>query len=257
MNAPTKPRYQQLKEQIIVRISKGELKPRDRVPSEHELVRSAGVSRMTANRALRELDDEGYVERVAGVGTFVADLKASSHVLEVRNIADEIRLRGHEHCATVLKHEVGPAEPDIADLLQIIPGSNVNHVLLIHCENSLPIQLEDRYATVDFAPDFLLQDFRVVSPSAYLTTIAPLQHAEHVVRAKRPSAYIRKCLEMNTHEPCLVVTRRTWVQHKPVSFALLHHPGDRFELAGQYAPVGSRKRYPRATAIAELERMDR
>jgi DNA-binding transcriptional regulator YhcF (GntR family) len=97
-----KPRYQQLKELIIERISSGELQPRDRVPSENELVDATGVSRMTANRALRELNDEGVVERVAGKGTFVAELKADSHLLEVRNIADEIRQRGHRHTARVL-----------------------------------------------------------------------------------------------------------------------------------------------------------
>ena len=62
----SKPRYQQLKDFIIEQISSGELQPTDRVPSENELVESKSVSRMTANRALRELNDEGYVERVAG-----------------------------------------------------------------------------------------------------------------------------------------------------------------------------------------------
>ena len=81
MKAQSKPRYQQLKESIIAKIYSGELQPSDRVPSENELVDATGVSRMTANRALRELNHEGYVERVAGVGTFVADLKAASHAL--------------------------------------------------------------------------------------------------------------------------------------------------------------------------------
>ena len=48
-----KPRYQQLKDLIIGRIAAGELRPTDRVPSEHELVATMNVSRMTANRALR------------------------------------------------------------------------------------------------------------------------------------------------------------------------------------------------------------
>ena len=51
------PRYQQLKELIIDQISSGALKPSQRVPSENQLVVSMGVSRMTANRALRELND--------------------------------------------------------------------------------------------------------------------------------------------------------------------------------------------------------
>jgi GntR family histidine utilization transcriptional repressor len=73
-----KPRYQQLKDLIIHRISTGELQPSDRVPSEYELVEAMSVSRMTANRALRELNDEGYVKRIAGRGTFVSDFRSQS-----------------------------------------------------------------------------------------------------------------------------------------------------------------------------------
>lgn len=256
MTSQKKPRYKQLKELIISRISSGELQPLDRVPSEHELVASSGVSRMTANRALRELNDEGYVERVAGVGTFVADLKAASHVLEVWNIADEVRLRGHDHRATVLTLEARRAEPAIAAALHIASGSSVNHVFLIHFENDVPIQVEDRYATVDFAPDFLAQDFQSVTPSAYLSSISPLQEAEHVVRAKMPSEHIRQQLKMQSDEPCLLVTRRTWVQAKPVSFARLYNPGNRFELTGHYAPPGSTQSHPKDTNITELRKID-
>lgn len=257
MTSTPKPRYQQLKEQIISRISSGDLRPLDRVPSEHELVGSTGVSRMTANRALRELTDEGYVERVAGVGTFVADLKAASHLLEVRNIADEIQMRGHEHRASVIDLESRPVAPDIADLLHVSAGSRVNHVFLVHFENDIPIQVEDRYVTIEFANDFLSQDFQSVTPSAYLSLIAPLQEAEHVVRAKMPSARIRRLLKMRAKEPCLVVTRRTWVSARPVSFARLFHPGTRFELAGRFRPPGIANSHPQDSNIVELRNFDR
>lgn len=257
MTSTPKPRYQQLKEQIISRISSGDLRPLDRVPSEHELVGSTGVSRMTANRALRELTDEGYVERVAGVGTFVADLKAASHPLEVRNIADEIQTRGHEHRATVIDLEVRRAAPDIADLLHVPQGSNVNHVLLVHFENDIPIQVEDRYVTINFSKDFLTQDFQRITPSAYMSQIAPLQEAEHVVRAKVPDARISRLLKMQADEPCLVVTRRTWVDARPVTFARLFHPGNRFELAGRYRPPGIAKSHPQDSNIVELRNFDR
>lgn len=247
MTAQPKPRYQQLKELIISRISSGELQPRDRVPSENELVGSTGVSRMTANRALRELNDEGYVDRIAGRGTFVADLKAASHVLEVRNIADEIRFRGHVHSSDVLIHESAPAIPNVASILQIDEGADVNHVLLVHRENDVPIQVEERYATCKFAPHFLAQDFTTITPSAYLSGIAVLQEAEHVVRATMPDEGTSRHLQMNPNEPCLLVTRRTWARGKPVSFAKLYHPGSRFELTGHYAPPGTQ-----ATSTADV-----
>lgn len=233
------PRYRQLKSLIIRQISNGELKPRDRVPSEHELVDATGVSRMTANRALRELTDEGYVERIAGVGTFVADLKAQSHVLEVRNIADEIARRGHEHSASVLARDRVPADASSASALDVDAGETLLHARLVHEESGVPIQLEDRYVLPDFAPDFLDQDYTKTTPSAYLSAVSPLQEAEHVVRAAIPDDATRNTLRMRRGEPCLVVHRRTWAHGRPVSVARLWHPGDRFELSGHYAPPGA------------------
>lgn len=233
------PRYRQLKELIIRRISTGELQPRDRVPSENELVDSTGVSRMTANRALRELTDEGYVERVAGVGTFVADLKTASHVLEVRDIADEVALRGHDYSATVLLKEEAAADDNAAAALHVDVGTPLLHVRIVHFDDAVAIQLEDRFVVPEFAPAFLEQDFTVSTPSAYLSSISPLQEAEHVVRATIPDADTRRALAMRAGEPCLVVTRRTWAHQRPVTFARLSHPGARFELSGHYAPPGA------------------
>ena len=239
MTDAAKPRYLQLKELIIGQISAGTLQPRDRVPSENELVDATGVSRMTANRALRELNDEGYVDRVAGVGTFVADFKAVSHVLEVRNIADEIERRGHNHAATVLVQEQAAASPGTVSALHIGEDSEVFHLVLIHHENAIPIQVEHRFVLMEFAPDCLQQDFTTVTPSAYLSAISPLQEAEHVVRAAMPDEDIKNSLEMGDDEPCLVVSRRTWAHGRPVSFARLYHPGSRFELSGHYVPPGT------------------
>ena len=231
MNA--KPRYQQLKDLIIHRIARGELRPHDRVPSEHELVDAMNVSRMTANRALRELNDEGYVDRIAGRGTFVADYRSQSHLLEVQNIADEIAGRGHRHASTVVRKSRQHARGDVAKALQVEQGTDVFHLLLVHYENGAPIQVEDRHVLASFAPDCLTQDFEHVTPSAYLTTIAPLQEADHVVRAVMPNAAVRQHLQMADGEPALVVIRRTWADGRPVTFTRLHHPGSRYELTGR------------------------
>jgi GntR family histidine utilization transcriptional repressor len=236
MSAVAKPRYQQLKEMIIDRISCGELRPLDRVPSENELVAAMQVSRMTANRALRELNDEGYVDRVAGRGTFVADLRARSHALEVHNIADEIEQRGHGHSSEVVRASGQHARGELARALHVEQGTDVFHLLLVHFENGIPVQVEDRHVLAEFAPDCLAQDFTTITPSAYLTGISPLAEAEQLVRATNPNAAIQKQLNMDDGEPCLVVLRRTWSQGRPVTLARLHHPGSRYELTGNYTP---------------------
>jgi len=252
MNA-AKPRYQQLKDLIIDRISAGDLRPSDRVPSENELVAAMNVSRMTANRALRELNDEGYVERIAGRGTFVSDFRSQSHLLEVQNIADEIRSRGHTHSSIVVRQSSQHARGEIAKALHVDQGTDVFHLLLVHYENGSPIQIEDRHVLASFAPECLDQNFVAITPSAYLTSIAPLQEAEQVVRAAMPNAAVRQHLGIPEGEPALVVIRRTWSKGRPVTFARLHHPGSRYELTGHYTPPGT----PRSTSadVVQLEKL--
>ncbi len=234
-----RPRYQQLKDLIIERISSGELQPSDRVPSENDLVESQNVSRMTANRALRELTTEGYVERVAGRGTFVSDYRSRSHLVEVHNIADEIERRGHVHSSQVVRQSRQRARGEVARALHVEQGTEVFHLLLVHYENGAPIQIEDRHVLTSFAPGCVDQDFESVTPSAYLTGVAPLQEAEQVVRASMPNAAVRQRLNIDDNEPCLVVMRRTWSRGRPVTFARLHHPGSRYELTGHYIPPGT------------------
>ncbi len=248
-----KPRYQQLKDLIIGRISSGELKPSDRVPSENELVEAMSVSRMTANRALRELNDEGYVDRVAGRGTFVSDFRSQSHLLEVHNIADEIRLRGHTHSSRVIRQSLQHARGEVAKALHVAQGTEVYHLLLVHFENEIPIQLEDRHVLASFAPDCLAQDFAAVTPSAYLTSKAPLQEAEQVVRAGLPNRAVQKHLHIDDTEASLVVIRRTWSDGRPVTFARLHHPGSRYELTGHYTPPGTTR--SASSDVVQLEEL--
>lgn len=233
---PTIPRYQQLKAHIVENIQAGRLQPRDRVPSEQELVRRFGVSRMTANRALRELASDGVVVRQSGVGTFVADVQARSHVLNVRNIADEIRERGHAHSARVVCVEKVAAARDIAARLHLRPGAALFHSLIVHLENDLPIQAEDRYVCAHRAPDYLGQDFTRITPNEYLSRVAPLQTVEHLIRAEVPARRIRAMLRMPAGEPCLVIHRRTWSGGQPVSVAHLYHAGSRYELTAGAEP---------------------
>src|SRR6195256_159264 len=115
------PLYLRVKRHIVENISSGKWATSARVPSENEIVKSFGVSRMTANRALRELSDEGVLVRIAGVGSFVADQHAHAHPLEIRGIADEIRTRGHVHRAEIVSLERVRAVAELAEDFGLAP----------------------------------------------------------------------------------------------------------------------------------------
>src|SRR5690554_7976553 len=112
-------KYEQIKEYIYQKIETGEWPENHPVSSENGLAAQFDVSRMTARRALQELADEGLVTRARGSGTFVAPLKSQSALLTIRNIADEIELRGHRHHAVVQVLERVPATATLATALQV------------------------------------------------------------------------------------------------------------------------------------------
>lgn len=230
------PLYRKVKQYIIDQVHSGALKPLDRVPSENELVHEFGVSRMTVNRALRELTNEGLLTRMPGVGTFVAEMHLQGHLIEINNIADEVHQRGHEYANKVLKNEVVKANKDIAKKMSIGVGEEVYHSVILHEEAAQPIQLEDRFVNKQIAPGYENIDFSTKTPSEFLFEIAPLAKAKHVVRAANPSARIKKLLLMSDKESCLVLERTTWAKKGVASYAVLYHPGDRFELSETFGP---------------------
>ncbi|MSP89772.1 MAG: histidine utilization repressor [Alphaproteobacteria bacterium] len=226
------PQYRRVKNHIAERIAAGEWVPGARVPSEGELTRRFGLSRMTVNRALRELVAEGQIVRIQGVGSFVAQRKAESAIFAVRNIAEEIASSGRRHTAEVLVLE-SKRDPEIAARLGLGPDEQVFHSVLVHRADGLPVQLEDRWVNPRFAPDYLAQDFRSITPNQHLTALAPYQRFEHVVEAETPSPEVARRLQLEPGEPCLVLSRRTWARGMVSSVARLIHPARRYRLAGQ------------------------
>lgn len=223
----TAPHYATVKQLILKRIGSGEWLPHHRIPSENELVVELGLSRMTINRALRELAAEGVLLRIQGLGTFVAEGKSHTSVFEVRNIADEITERGHSHIAqTVIKDEL-KATPELADDLGVELGAPVFHSLVIHLENDIPVQLEDRHVNPELVPDYLRQDFAARTPNSYLTSVVAWTSAEHTVEAVLPAPWEAKLLSIGRGDPCLAIRRRTFSGDRVVTSVRLLMPGGR------------------------------
>jgi GntR family histidine utilization transcriptional repressor len=227
------PLYRKVKRHILERIAARALREGAQVPSENELTRELGVSRMTAHRALRELTAEGVLRRVQGAGTFVAASKPESALFEVRNIAEEIAARGGRHSAEVLQLGIERATTEEAIALEVKPGTRLFHSLLLHREDGLPVQIEDRHVSPAFAPNYLKQDFTRSTPNEYLMALRAPDAVEHAVESILPDRRQQRLLDISAGEPCLLLTRRTWCQGQVVSRARLLHPGRRYRLAGR------------------------
>lgn len=231
--------YQQIKDFVSRKIQDGSLRAGDRLPSEHELVAQFGMSRMTINRALRELVEQGRIVRVAGVGSFVAEHKPQSTLLQIANLASEIRQRGHDYRCEMLVVERVAAPLDVAAALDVRTGESVFHSVCVHLEDGVPIQLEDRYVNPRVVPEFAQQDFSQQQPSEYLVRNVPFDEIEHVVDAVLPTSEQASRLQMDPSQPCLLLTRRTWTHGTPVTLVRCLHPANRYQLGSRYRADGN------------------
>ncbi|WLQ17035.1 histidine utilization repressor [Hahella aquimaris] len=226
----SKPRFQQVKDFIVSGIESQRYTVGGRIPTEMQLAQQFQVSRMTVHKAIRDLVNEGRLVRYQGQGTFVNDAKPTSSFQDIRNIAEEIKARGHEYSARIVKQEQLLASSNVAVQLGIKTGVAVFHTLIVHLEDGVPVQLEDRYINPLLAPEYLDQDFSLVTPNQYLTSVYPVSDVEHIIEAVLADPDQCELLEININEPCLRIYRRTWSRQQLVSSAHLTYPGSRYRL---------------------------
>jgi GntR family histidine utilization transcriptional repressor len=236
LSSPPAAPYTRVKHYLKEGLGHGTWPPGSLMPSEAELVARFGVSRMTVTRALRELQAEGLVTRVQGVGTFAAHLSKVSSTLTIRDLHDEIAERGHRHHAEVHIAREERATAELAQQLGLNSGDTVFRTLIVHFENGVPLQCEDRYVNPACAPDYLSIDFTQTTPTHYLLDVAPLWEAQFSIEASQPSAEEAKLLRIGRDEPCLVLVRRTMSRGVPITLARLVHPGTRYQIDGQFKP---------------------
>ena len=229
------PLYERIKAYVIDCIADGTWKEGEQVPSEHALAARLGASRLTVHRAFRELAAAGVLTRLHGVGTFVAPAKPASTIVKLHNIADEIRERGDKFSSKVHRLAATRATSELAARFGCAPNAGLYHSVIVYFANGVPVQLEDRYVSPAFAPDYLKQDFVSQSTTDYLQAIARATDASLVIEALMADSETCRLLDISRKEPCLVVTRRTWVNDLITTYTRFFHPGSRHRIVGHMA----------------------
>ncbi len=228
-------RYQQVKDFILDRIETGQWRPGDRILSEAELVRKLGASRMTVNRAVRELSDQGLLTRRKGSGTFVAAERRPAEVMEVRNIAEQLRDLGQGHSADVIELSRRRAGARLAAIFELSPEDHLYRTVIVHSGDGVPVQLEDRYVNPAVDPDFINADFTRITPSEHLIATAPVFEVEHSLEAVNPDRRARNLLGVAADQACLLLTRKTWTARHVATYARFLHPGHQFKFVSHFS----------------------
>ncbi|MFQ5955399.1 MAG: histidine utilization repressor [Kiloniellales bacterium] len=230
------PLYQQIKRAIAGPILAGEFPPGHRIPSEHALMTSFGVSRMTVNRALRALAEDGMVVRRRRNGTFVAPQSAEHALLRITDIGAEIEEAGGRYGYELMRRRRFRADERKARRLGVPRRTAVLHLVCRHLSDATPVLIEDRLINLEAVPKAEHAPLDHTPPGRWLLANVPWSSAEHVIRAVNASPEVAASLEIPKGAACLVVDRHTWQSGMPITAVSLTYPGDRHRLVGRFTP---------------------
>lgn len=139
------PLYLQVEVALRERILKGEWRRGIKIPSEEQLCRDYGVSRVTMRQAIRTLVEDGYLERTRGRGTFVCEPTLTAGVRGLNSFSEEMRALGLDPGGRVLAIEVVRAEELVAERLGIEIGDEVVRVRRLRTGDGRPIGVQTTY----------------------------------------------------------------------------------------------------------------
>ena len=224
---------QRIRRDLERKIRSGAWSPGHRIPTERELIAFYGCARMTVGKAIAALVADGLVERRKKAGSFVAQPRVRTAVLEIPDIAAVVRARGETYRFDLLQQSrltpgqrPDPAFAAAGDRL-LIEG--------VHIAAGRPFAHEHRLISLAAAPGADVADFSGRSPGSWLLENVPWTTARHRITA-RQALDVAVTLGLARAAACLQVERWTWRQDDPVTYVRQIFPGDRHDLVAEFAP---------------------
>lgn len=225
--------FRDVKAELLRRITEGIWAPGATVPGEVELAAEFQVARATVNRAMRELTEEGILERRRKAGTRVRPSPLRAARFEIPVVRAEIEATGAAYGYRLLSR-AETASPDwLAARLGLGAGARVLHLCCLHLADGRPYQHEERWINLAAQPAAAAEPFSQSGPNEWLIGAVPFSEVEISFLATAAAGDVAAALAMAAGEPVFTVERTTWwqgqaVTHVRLSFARGHRMTTRY-----------------------------
>lgn len=137
-----RPRYCQIRDDILVAIREYRLEANQQIPTEVELMEKYGVSRTTVRRAVQDLVESGVLVKRQGNGTFVNAPKYTRNLLGFMSFTNDCTEHGDVPDTAVTPVDYGEASPRMAERLQMHPGEKIYKFERLRYINGEPVMIE-------------------------------------------------------------------------------------------------------------------
>ena len=226
------PYYEQLAEllrhEIRAKQAAGEL---HQLPSENELAEQHGISRATVRHALDELEQEGWIYRQKGVGSFAPVRRIEQDLTALVSTSEEMSLRGWPLVTRVLSVDQAPAASHVARALELPPESPIYAVCRLRVVDDAPLSVQTNFLPAALCPK--LEDVDLTSSLYRLLESRyglRLWTGREILRARGATLHEAQLLEIREGTPVMYAERTTYaVSGLPVEYLEAVWRGDRYD----------------------------
>ncbi|MEM1867553.1 MAG: GntR family transcriptional regulator [Thermosphaera sp.] len=223
--------YYQLKEILRSWITGGYFDTGARFPSEQELQKRFGVSRITVRRALAELVEEGFLTREQGRGSFVVKPWLREPLGLLTSFTEEMKKRGIPCTSKILDFQI-LIDKEVAQKMSISLDEKVIRLQRVRFAYDEPIALQTNYIRYKFCPDLI--DRGLIEESLYKTLEEVyglrLMWAEQTMVAKPADDYEAQLLKIKPGQPLLAFERLTYLENgEVIEYVRSVYRGDRYK----------------------------
>jgi GntR family transcriptional regulator len=226
------PLYSQVKELLRERIAMQRDEQHDQLPSERELARDLGVSRMTVRQAVRELIAEGAIYTAPGRGTFVSAGDVTQQLGGLTSFSQEMTQRGLVPSSRTLESVV-TTDPEVAEHLDLRPDEPLIRIRRLRLASDEPMAVETTHLPQALCAGVENIDLERASLYEVMQSTFRLRlgAATQRITAQSADAWVAGMLGLEPGDAVLVMERTTLLEDgRPVEFVRSWYRGDRYHL---------------------------
>jgi GntR family histidine utilization transcriptional repressor len=226
--------HERIRGEIEAGILSGALAPGDRLPTEHELMERYGCARMTVNKALSALAAAGLIERRKRAGSFVAQPRLHSMVLDIPDLMQEVLRRGQSYRFELLDREIRHAAANPHDSFDLGAGPMLD-LTGLHYADGRRLAVEQRRTRLAAVPDLEHASFDTEPPGSWLLRHVPWTEAETRISAVAADSRTAASLLLDAGAPLLQIERRTWRGTDRITFVRQLFRAESYDLFAKFS----------------------
>ena len=222
------PLYYQLM-QILINEIEHHLAKDAQLPSEREICERYDVSRSTVRQALLELEQDGYIYKIHGKGTFVSPKKFNQELLKFYSFTNEMKRIGKEPKSKVLDFAIITCDATLAKKMKTTKGTKVYKFVRLRMADGDPMMVETSYVPAVRFEGLKREDLSISMYDVFARRYAvDITYAEEKFQAVSTNEKTARYLQIQREIPSLQIERFTYEKDLIIEYTVSMARGDQF-----------------------------